>query len=302
MSYRDPNTDISVRPLQEWFVDPGNGDAVFCRPFVESGDDLARLLEASEPLETLSPGEPPRDLRKHPGLKDGYDFIGSISETNPNFQIAVLATDAAYAEDLGMPGEVEEIIEEFDVMAFGITRSVERLARAGAVADETGRLLLPNGVEYQQGYTTRLFSAAAGARGGAFDIDPARDFDGRAAGPTERLLQGMHDIVALTGMEEGYEGGRFFAADVAYINTLQWHMVGSLGMKLGETWAERRVDVNSALVVVPAEHADIARKLTVLGVEQVGADFMNDLVRQSEVVQDTAYCLQEGRVPAHMLG
>lgn len=293
----NPYINMQVRPLEKWYAHQPNGDRVFTDPFVSEAELMTSPdLQGFDPIE-LDPNMPPPIFDAHPTYQNGFDFFRNIDVLNKALQIAVLLTGSEVAGDVGDLGMFEAMIAESDVVILGQSR--------GVIAEEIGRLSLPEGAMYQKAYTDHILEVAASYRKPIRLLDPmVGSWDGlenMGHPPIDNLLYKMSNKIV--EQSRGNLGpDQYVGADLAYRNQKQWQIAGKIGDILFE--AHNEMELNDfATVILPAEFLDVPRRFVALGMSEddIGSDFADVALRNEEAQRD-GLIFQNGRISANGFG
>jgi hypothetical protein len=292
--YRDPNTDLHVRPVDEWFVEDTAGNMHFANPFGDNTVLEARLSGETPQAERLNPNEMPAIFAGHFGLRDAIDYAPHLAAELPYLELGVLLTNATVESDILDKSEFRDMVAGSDPVVVGFNRGVK--------AETELREFWPADVPFQQSYRDYIFSVAADLRKPMTSIDIATDIEGRTMGATDGLMVQMHNKAHDAIKRYGIEDGRSRAVDLAYRNMEQSRLAAAFVLEAYKA-ANQDTIGSFELGVLPAEMGmDVPRRIVNLGfpVERVGAAYANECLATEELETD-AEILNQGYIPAEDL-
>lgn len=234
----------NILPVQRWASDGLAGDIALHSPTtgVFLGDEDRGENE-----------RPPEYFIDMPAYAEGYRFwkergAPQTCERLGELTVCLYLTDPNDPEGLGHPDDLEYLLGCSDMVGYALGRSVNaRLTDSRRIARVPGLVIPDPAYERKLNDTLYEFDPFS------FDL-PA---DAPAVSEMERTL---FDLAERQG-DPANPAFSLMLADMVYCNTVQWAMAGAAGIEP----AKQPNRAISMLLITSPEHADLGRKISLLG-------------------------------------
>ncbi|HEX9153290.1 MAG TPA: hypothetical protein VF809_00545 [Candidatus Saccharimonadales bacterium] len=289
-----PNSNI-ISP-DRWFADGINGDVLLCDPF----NGVPLIAQPGGPI------APPELFTADNDLGGGFGIWRGSFEANGREQVSVgvLLTEPSDPNGLGALDDFRENMDCFPVVGYSTRRSV---CREGAIkaAGLRDAKFGPNGeLLPDDTYMETLFGVAADQNKLMFSFDPETDFFGQLIGRAAVALGEVEMALrAECALQDAADAdGSVLGMDMVYCNELQHYGVGRSGNEMAKIWGDIGMFPPGILLIAPAEHHHLARKIQVAGDTAVNAIFARP--EFEGIVEATTYpmVMENGFIPGSALG
>jgi len=276
MSYENPDVGgVSLRDMDEWFINQGNGDVLLADPFIPD-PEMARF-----PAGRLSPNGFPPILARHPYYSQGVDFLKTVNEKHPEFSIGILLTRSEVVSDLGPLDDIRDMVE--GSLFTGVATTT------GILATHEGRARTPFGAKYQDEYADFFNTLQKEVPNKVLPLNGVPRNGGLHADPADQAIDAMRQLIHME--PGGVEGNPGIAAmaDLAHLNIESARTVLDFFAKAATIARVQRLKGMATLIVPFDTGLDTGRK-TVNG----GMDINN--VEMEFAVPSHGYENEERRI------
>jgi hypothetical protein len=208
----------------------------------------------------LNPDQPPAFLLENRDLGDMAEHMRIL---HADTALNIYYSNGQHSSDeLGPDFDSIMDAEQFDAIGHSVDGVLKSNTRE--------RSLLP---QLQNDYSERIAMKALLTGAASFCVGLEVDMAGKPATRTERAIQAIQGVAQLNRIEPSERGGGQWLYDTVAANARQWYVALQTGVRLthmANTLRDQGRDMEKAALIVPYHDADLGRKLSALGMNNLG--------------------------------